>query len=258
MAVLEVKNVTKKFGGIVACKDLSFTVEEEQITGVIGPNGAGKTTIFNLITGVYVPTAGTITFKGEELNGLRPDLIVQKGISRTFQNIRLFKNLSVLENVVIALDLNRIHYPLLTALFRTPSISRTEKEHRKKAIEYLKIVGLEDKAFQRADSLPYGLQRKLEIARALALEPRLLLLDEPAAGMNPEESMELAELIRTIKNQFKLTVLLIEHHMDVVMELCDNIVVMNFGEKLAEGTPEEIQKNPLVLKAYLGEGYKHA
>jgi branched-chain amino acid transport system ATP-binding protein len=258
MSVLEVKNLSKNFGGIVACKDLTFTVEKERIIGVIGPNGAGKTTVFNLITGVYVPTSGTIAFQGEELKGQGPDLIVKKGIARTFQNIRLFRNLSVLENVVIALDLKQIHYPLLTAIIRTPLISRTEKEHRHKAIEFLKIVGLEDKAYQRADSLPYGLQRKLEIARALALEPRLLLLDEPAAGMNPEESMELAELVRSVKNQYKLTVLLIEHHMDVVMELCDRIVVMNFGEKLAEGTPEEIQKDPLVLKAYLGEGYKHA
>lgn len=258
MPVLEIRDLTKNFGGIVACKNLSFSVDEEKIMGVIGPNGAGKTTVFNLITGVYVPTAGQIIFKGQQISSRPPDYIVKQGIARTFQNIRLFKNLSVLENVVIALDLNRIHYPLAQALIRTPQISRIEKEHRLKALEYLNIVGLAEKAAQRADSLPYGLQRKLEIARALALEPRLLLLDEPAAGMNPEESMDLAELIRDIKNQFKLTVLLIEHHMDVVMELCDNIVVMNFGEKLAEGTPEEIQKNPLVLKAYLGEGYKHA
>lgn len=258
MSVLEIKDLTKNFGGIVACKDLSFKLEKEQIMGVIGPNGAGKTTVFNLVTGVYAPSSGLISFQGQEVGGKGPDAIVKKGIARTFQNIRLFKNLSVLDNVVIALDLKQVHYPLLTALFRTPIISRTEKNHHKKAVEYLKIVGLEEKAFHRADSLAYGLQRKLEIARALALEPELLLLDEPAAGMNPEESMELAELIRSVKEQFKLTVLLIEHHMDVVMELCDRIVVMNFGEKLAEGTPDEIQNNPLVLKAYLGEGYKRA
>lgn len=258
MSVLEIKDLTKKFGGIVACRDLTFNVEKEQIMGVIGPNGAGKTTVFNLVTGVYAPTAGVISFQGQEVGSQSPDYIVKKGIARTFQNIRLFKNLSVLENVVIALDLKQINYPLLTAIFRTPLISRTEKNHRIKALEFLKSVGLEDKAAHRADSLPYGLQRKLEIARALALEPELMLLDEPAAGMNPEESMELAELIRSLKEQFRLTVLLIEHHMDVVMELCDRIVVMNFGEKLAEGTPEEIQNNPLVLKAYLGEGYKRA
>jgi branched-chain amino acid transport system ATP-binding protein len=258
MAVLDIKDLSKNFGGIVACKDLTFRVGKEEIVGVIGPNGAGKTTVFNLVTGVYAPTAGKIYFQGEEIAAASPDVIVKKGIARTFQNIRLFKNLSVLDNVVVALDLKRMKYPLYTALLRPPSISRREKNHRQTALEYLQIVGLEDKAEHRADSLPYGLQRKLEIARALALEPALLLLDEPAAGMNPEESMELAELIRNLKNRFKLTVLLIEHHMDVVMELCDRIVVMNFGEKLAEGTPDEIQNNPLVLKAYLGEGYKRA
>jgi len=258
MSVLEINSLTKKFGGIVACQDLSFQVEEGQILGVIGPNGAGKTTVFNLITGVYAPTDGEIIFQGASLKGQNPDLVVQKGIARTFQNIRLFRNLTVLENVIIALDLKHIHYPLFKALLRTPDIAKTEQEQRERALRYLKIVGLENKESSRADSLPYGLQRKLEIARALALEPTLLLLDEPAAGMNPEESLELAGLIRTIQKQFNLTVLLIEHHMDVVMELCDRIVVMNFGEKLAEGTPEEIQNDPRVLKAYLGEGYKRA
>lgn len=258
MSVLEIKNLTKRFGGIVACQDLSFQVEEGKILGVIGPNGAGKTTVFNLITGVYAPTHGQIIFRNAELGGQNPDVVVKKGIARTFQNIRLFKNLSVLENVIIALDLKHIDYPLLKALVRTPDIAIMEQEQRERALQYLKIVGLESQASSRADSLSYGLQRKLEIARALALEPTLLLLDEPAAGMNPEESSELAGLVRKIQKQFSLTVLLIEHHMDVVMELCDRIVVMNFGEKLAEGDPEEIQSDPKVLKAYLGEGYKRA
>lgn len=258
MAVLEIKNLTKHFGGIIACSDLTFQVNPGEILGVIGPNGAGKTTVFNLITGVYAPTAGQIIFQGQEIGGKRPDAIVGKGIARTFQNIRLFKNLSVLENVIIALDQKHVEYSLPRALFRTPAVSRSEGKLRQLALDYLGIVGLENKAYQRADSLPYGLQRKLEISRALALAPTLLLLDEPAAGMNPEESLELAELIRDIKEKFNLTILLIEHHMDVVMELCHRIVVMNFGEKLAEGTPEEIQENPLVLKAYLGEGYKRA
>lgn len=258
MAVLQINNLTKRFGGIVACSDLSFEVKSQEIMGIIGPNGAGKTTVFNLITGVYPPSAGQILFNQTEIGAASPDNIVKKGIARTFQNIRLFKNLTVLENVVIALDLRFTYYPVLKALARIPEVNRAEWDVRQKAREYLHIVGLESKAYNRADSLPYGLQRKLEIARALALEPSLLLLDEPAAGMNPEESMELAALIRQIKNNLQLTILLIEHHMDVVMELCDRIVVMNFGEKLAEGTPEEIQCNPLVLKAYLGEGYKRA
>jgi len=256
--VLEVKNLTKLFGGIVACHDLSFGAEAGRITGVIGPNGAGKTTIFNLVTGVYKPTSGAILFQGKAIGGRQPDYVVKQGITRTFQNIRLFKNLSLLENVVIALDLNRTSYRMFAALTRLGHVRRTEKELRKTALEYLDIVGLADRPHDRADSLPYGLQRKLEIARALALEPKLLLLDEPAAGMNPEESLALAELVRQVRNQFDLTVLLIEHHMDVVMELCDHIVVVNFGERLAEGTPEEIQNNPAVLEAYLGEDYERA
>lgn len=257
MNVLELMDVGKKFGGIVACKDVSFTIPDGQIMGLIGPNGAGKTTIFNLITGVYDVTDGTIVFDGNTLLGLRPDQIVHRGIARTFQNIRLFRNLSVLDNVCIAVDRHHT-YPLGAALLRLPQVVKKEAEIRKMAREYLAVVGLEDKAGIRADALPYGLQRKLEIARALALTPKLLLLDEPAAGMNPEESMELARLIRQIHRHYGLTILLIEHHMDVVMELCEKVFVLNFGMKLAEGTPEEIQTNPDVLKAYLGEGYKRA
>ncbi len=257
MKVLELNGVTKKFGGITACKDISLSINQGQIMGLIGPNGAGKTTAFNLITGVYDVTEGTIHYEGKPITGKRPDQIVYGGISRTFQNIRLFRNLSVLDNVCIAVDRHET-YPLAPALFRLPSVIRKEKAIREHAMEYLAVVGLEEKASLRADSLPYGLQRKLEIARALALKPKLLLLDEPAAGMNPEESLELSKLIRQLHEKFSLTTLLIEHHMDVIMTLCDRIFVMNFGEKLAEGTAEEIQTNPEVLKAYLGEGYKRA
>ncbi|HEY3423580.1 MAG TPA: ABC transporter ATP-binding protein [Negativicutes bacterium] len=255
MDILKLHAVTKKFGGIVACNDVSFTITAGHIMGLIGPNGAGKTTMFNLITGVYTPTSGNILFQGEDITGTRPDQVVDKGIARTFQNIRLFRNLSVLDNVCIAVD-RQVKYSLGAALLRLPRILRKEQEIRRQAMEYLAAVGLEDKAAVRADSLPYGLQRKLEIARALALQPQLLLLDEPAAGMNPEESLDLAKLIRTVHDRYKLTTLLIEHHMDVVMELCDQIFVLNFGEKLAEGTADSIQTNTDVLRAYLGEGYK--
>lgn len=257
MSVLELNGVTKKFGGITACKDISFSIDKGQIMGLIGPNGAGKTTAFNLITGVYGVTEGSINFDGKSIIGKRPDQIVYCGISRTFQNIRLFRNLSVIDNVSIAVDMHET-YSFGAGLLRLPKIVKKEKQIGERAMEYLAAVGLEDKALIRADSLPYGLQRKLEIARALALRPKLLLLDEPAAGMNPEESLELAKLIRKLHEKYSLTTLLIEHHMDVVMALCDRIFVMNFGEKLAEGSAAEIQINPDVLKAYLGEGYKRA
>ncbi|HWR45925.1 ABC transporter ATP-binding protein [Sporomusa sp.] len=255
MNLLELKGVTKAFGGIMACRDVSFATKQGQIMGLIGPNGAGKTTMFNLITGVYAPTSGSILFEGQELVGMGPDGIVAQGVARTFQNIRLFRNLSVLDNVCIAVD-KHVDYSFAAALLRLPSILKREQEIRDQALEYLTEVGLADKANVRADSLPYGLQRKLEIARALALKPKLLLLDEPAAGMNPEESLDLAKLIRRIHQRYNLTILLIEHHMDVVMELCDTIFVLNFGLKLAEGTAQDIQSNPDVLRAYLGEGYK--
>ncbi|HYF95413.1 MAG TPA: ABC transporter ATP-binding protein [Symbiobacteriaceae bacterium] len=255
MPLLELSQVTKTFGGIMACNQLSFQVEQGHITGVIGPNGAGKTTVFNLVTGVYQPTAGRIVFDGIDIGRRRPDQLATLGMSRTFQNIRLFRNLTVLDNVKVAVG-QKATYGLLPTLFRAPSVARSEARITQEAMECLALVGLDSKATDRADSLPYGLQRKLEIARAMALRPKLLLLDEPAAGMNPEESAELTGLIRSLHKQFALTILLIEHHMDVVMELCDHIVVLNFGEKLAEGTPAEIQADPAVLKAYLGEGYK--
>ncbi len=255
MSMLELKGVTKNFGGIVACKDISLSVAPGQVAGLIGPNGAGKTTVFNLITGVYAPTAGSISFAGKDITAIRPDKVVAHGIARTFQNIRLFRNLTVLDNVRIAVD-KEVDYALGEALVRSPRVKNSEKEICALAMERLEEVGLADKAEVRADSLPYGLQRKLEIARALALRPKLLLLDEPAAGMNPEESLELAGLVKTLHARHILTILLIEHHMDVVMELCERIFVLDFGVKLAEGSADEIQTNPDVLRAYLGEGYK--
>jgi branched-chain amino acid transport system ATP-binding protein len=255
--VLELRGVSKRFGGITACKDITFNVARGGIMGLIGPNGAGKTTAFNLITGVYGLSEGSILLEGKPISGKRPDLIVRQGVARTFQNIRLFRNLSVLDNVIIALDCHET-YLLGASFLRLPQVRRRERAIALQALEYLAAVGLEDKAATRADAMPYGLQRKLEIARALALKPRLLLLDEPAAGMNPEESLDLARLIRKIHDQFQLTTLLIEHHMDVVMALCERIFVMNFGEKLAEGTAEAIQTDPDVLRAYLGEGFKRA
>jgi branched-chain amino acid transport system ATP-binding protein len=255
--MLELKAVSKRFGGITACKDISFDLQQGQLMGLIGPNGAGKTTAFNLITGVYKLTSGAVIFNDQLITGRRPDQIVRMGVARTFQNIRLFKRLSVVDNVCIALDCHETYF-LGSAFLRLAGVRRREKAIREQALEYLNAVGLESKAYARADSMPYGLQRKLEIARALALKPRLLLLDEPAAGMNPDESLELAELIRTLHRRFQLTTLLIEHHMDVVMALCEKIYVMNFGLRLAEGTADEIQSDPEVLKAYLGEGYKRA
>lgn len=253
MELLQLKNVTKQFGGITACQDISFGAAAGQIVGVIGPNGAGKTTVFNLITGVYAPTQGEILLQGRNIAACRPDCIAAAGIARTFQNIRLFRNLSVLENVCIAVD-RRGQYGLWATLLRLPRMVGAERTIREQAMEYLEELGLADKAGQQAGSLPYGLQRKLEIARALALKPALLLLDEPAAGMNPEESAELARLIRQVHQRHQLTTLLIEHHMDLVMELCDRIVVLNFGQKLAEGSGGEIQADPAVLAAYLGTG----
>ena len=249
--VLEMIHVEKNFGGVRAIDDFSVTLEPGKIHGLIGPNGAGKTTIFNNITGIYTPSAGKIMFDGKDITNTPPHTVAQMGIGRTFQNIRLFSNLSVLENVVIASNL-RAKYNLPQALVHTPKFRKVEKELAEHAMGLLKIVGLEDKANERANSLPYGHQRKLEIARAMALEPKLLLLDEPAAGMNADESVELVEFIKEIKESFNLTVLMIEHHMDVVSNLCDSVTVLNFGKTLAEGTPDEVKKNPAVIEAYLG------
>ena len=249
--VLEMQNVEKHFGGVHAIDNFSVKIERGQIHGLIGPNGAGKTTIFNNITGIYAPDAGKIIFMGEDITGSSPHRVAQLGIGRTFQNIRLFSNLSVMDNVIIASG-NDATYNLAEAIFHNKNYKRREQHLQDKAMHLLEIVGLQDKANERASSLPYGHQRKLEIARAMALEPKLLLLDEPAAGMNADESMELVDFVQEIRSRFKITILMIEHHMDVVSNLCDYCTVLNFGKTLAVGTPAEVKSNPEVIRAYLG------
>ncbi len=249
--ILEIRNLTKKFGGLTAVGDVSFDVPEGGIVGLIGPNGAGKTTIFNLITGVYVPTSGSITFKGTSLVGLEPFKIADMGITRTFQNIRLFKNLTVFENVLTACHMNA-NYSFTEAILRLPRFRTQEKKLLEKAENLLGIMGLGSYRDLVANNLPYGLQRRLEIVRALALNPSLLLLDEPAAGMNPDETEHLMQLIARIRTDFSLSVLVIEHHMDLIMGICERIVVLNFGQKIAEGTAEEVSRSPQVIEAYLG------
>lgn len=251
-AVLEVKELTKVFGGLTAVSEVSFTIPKGSIYGVIGPNGAGKTTIFNQITGIYPPTAGDILLEGKSLLGLKPHAIAQMGIARTFQNLRLFKKLTALENIMIACQ-HDSNYNLLTAIIRSKRYKEEEKRIKEEAENILEIIGLSQYINQTASNLPYGHQRRLEIARAMALKPKLLLLDEPAAGMNPEESLALMEFIHDIKDRFRLTILLIEHHMEIVMGICEHIVVLNFGKEIANGAPEAIQNNPDVITAYLGE-----
>ena len=253
MNILEVKNLTKRFGGLAAVNDVSFAVPEGGIVGLIGPNGAGKTTIFNLITGVYKVTEGSVVFAGDPITDMEPFKIADKGITRTFQNIRLFKNLSVYENVLTACHLSA-SYSIAEAILRLPRYRREEKALKEKAEALLQIVGLTDRRDVQANNLPYGLQRRLEIVRALALDPRLLLLDEPAAGMNPDETEQLMGLIKDVRKRFNISVLVIEHHMDLVMGLCEHIVVLNFGVKLAEGNPEAIRNDANVVEAYLGSG----
>ncbi|MEG1823361.1 MAG: ABC transporter ATP-binding protein [Cloacibacillus sp.] len=250
--VLELKDVNKAFGGVQAVRDMSFTIQKGELAGLIGPNGAGKTTIFNLVTGVYDVTSGQINFKGENLNKLKTYQVIRKGIARTFQNLRLFAASTVLENVMTAAQ-QHYTYSFAEALTHVGRWSGMEKKTRGESMELLERVGLADRADQAAGTLPYGLQRRLEIARAISLRPELLLLDEPAAGMNADEVEHLNGLIRAIHKDFDLTILLIEHHMDMVMAICPHIVCMNFGAKIAEGNPEQIQSDPEVLKAYLGE-----
>ncbi len=249
--ILTTKNITIKFGGLTAVSELSLEINKGQIVGLIGPNGAGKTTAFNMITGVYKPTSGKIYFQGKDITGLRQDLITKLGIARTFQNIRLFQTMTVLENVMISKHV-RLRSNVLEAIFRLPRYVKEQKQHYEECMELLKQVELDDVANEPAVSLPYGKQRRLEIARALATQPSLLLLDEPAAGMNPQESLELMEFIRQIRDQFDLTVLMIEHHMEVVMGICEHIAVLDYGVTIAQGTPEEIQTNEQVIEAYLG------
>lgn len=251
-ALLETRDVTIRFGGLIAVNLLNIEVKQGEIIAIIGPNGAGKTTAFNLITGVYEPTEGDILLNGEKINGRRPDEIAKLGIARTFQNIRLFKDLTVLENVLIATHLN-VKTDLLSAVLRLPHARKEEKEMIKFAEFLLEETGLLEHKDDIASSLPYGLQRRLEIARALATKPKLLLLDEPAAGMNPKESADLAEFIREIRDKFALTIILIEHHMQLVMDISDRIYVLEYGRTIAKGVPAEIQANSAVIKAYLGE-----
>ena len=249
MALLEVRNIGISFGGLKAVNDFSLTIEKGQLYGLIGPNGAGKTTVFNLLTGVYKPDTGSIFLDGKNLTGKKTIEINQAGIARTFQNIRLFKSQTVFENILIAKHLRRTSN-LFTATFHLNG--KEEAKMRKEAEELLRIVGLEDLRDEMATSLPYGKQRRLEIARALATEPKLLLLDEPAAGMNPQETDDLTAFIAKIRDEFGLTIFMIEHHMDLVMEISDRIYVLDFGKPIAEGVPEEIQNNQRVIDAYLG------
>lgn len=251
--VLETKNLGISFGGLKAVQDVNLKIKKNQIYGLIGPNGAGKTTVFNMLTGVYLPTTGTFFLDGEELRGLPPHKINHKGIARTFQNIRLFNNMTVVRNVMVGLH-NQPEYKssLVESLFRLPRHFKAEKEMRQKAKELLRIFGLEDERNNLACNLPYGKQRKLEIARALATNPKLLLLDEPAAGMNPHETEDLVNTIKYIRDNFDMTILLIEHDMKFVAGLCDEVTVLNFGTTLVQGDTKTALNDPEVIRAYIG------
>ncbi len=250
--ILKVKNITKKFGGVTAIKDTSFTVEKKEIYGLIGPNGAGKTTMFNIITGNYKANEGEVIFEDKLLNGLKPYKIVRSGIARTFQNIRLFKTMSVMDNVLIGFDY-QAKYGYLESAFRLPRFFKQEKRIKKRAMDILDYFGIAEISQSLATDLSYGQQRKVEIARALATNPRILLLDEPAAGMNPAETKELGELIRNARDDFDLTVLLIEHDMKFVNQLCDKVLVLDYGKTIFEGKPADAIQDKEVISAYLGD-----
>lgn len=249
--ILLAENVSEVFGGLKAVSDFNLRLNCGELVGLIGPNGAGKTTVFNMLTGVYQPTSGNISFEGRSIVGLKPYQVTQRGIARTFQNIRLFSELTVLENVKIAFHYH-VKYGLIESVLRIGRYFREEEAIEEESFKLLKIFHLEDKANEVAKNLPYGAQRRLEIARALAAKPKLLLLDEPAAGMNPQETKELMDMIRWIRHEFGLTILLIEHDMSLVMGICERIYVLEYGEVIAQGTPDEIKQNPEVIRAYLG------
>ncbi|MDB9514968.1 ABC transporter ATP-binding protein [Kamptonema animale CS-326] len=255
--VLEAKGLTRRFGGLIAVNNVSFAVQKNEIFGLIGPNGAGKTTLFNLVTGLITPSSGQLIYQNQDISRLRPYQIANKGISRTFQNIRLFGELSALENVTIARHIHSRNgnpfLSLMSGILGLPKANAMERRTKQKALELLELVGLRDRAQEKAKNFPYGDQRRLEIARALALEPQILLLDEPAAGMNPSEKHQLSEFIRELRQQFNLTVILIEHHVPLVMGLCDRIAVLHFGQLIALGNPATVRNDPAVIEAYLGD-----
>lgn len=252
MAILKATKLSKIFGGLKAVSDFSIDIGKGELIGLIGPNGAGKTTAFNLLTGVYQPTTGEIAFDGKSIIGFKPYQITQQGVARTFQNIRLFSELSVLDNVKIAYHFH-VKYGILESVLRMGRYHKEEQEIEARAVKLLEIFKLGHKKDEIAKNLPYGEQRRLEIARALAAQPKLLLLDEPAAGMNPQETQQLMQMIKWIKQEFDLTILLIEHDMQLVMNVCERIYVLEYGSIIAQGTPEEIKNNPRVIEAYLGE-----
>lgn len=250
--MLQIQGITRRFGGLVAVNDVSFEVREGEIFGLIGPNGAGKTTLFNVITGLTPPSSGTTVYRGQTMTGLKPHQVARRGLARTFQNIRLFANLSALQNVMIAQHIHT-NTGVLRGVLGLPPGPSEERAVREKALALLELVGLADRAETQARNFAYGDQRRLEIARALALEPQLLLLDEPAAGMNPNEKQGLSSFIREMRERFNLTILLIEHHVPLVMGLCDRIAVLDFGQLIALGEPQVVKNDPAVIEAYLGD-----